>query len=525
MYYITDQNFLFFPSNLFQPGKMDSLPPPSEPPSLPVPLSITGWSPPPSPPLNQPPLYDSPRNDFALAAFQTHQQLDRLVQAFNQHDLQQAFGFRFEQGLRLHVMSADAIRQRAMMAESQRIQPPRRRSSSSDASMELEASTESANIVRLEDTESDGSATPTPSSVKKRRRTKKNRKDKEKEKEMEMEQEKERAVVAESRTPPTRPEAERGEATQPVADEKTDAGLRTPPDIHITLPETPRALVPIMPFLDATLEKNDQRAPPELHVEYVIDKKEDVGSIETSEDSSKFVERLPSFTMTLTPSLSPILESPFIPSEDDRPIHFELNPPEDTGLPTPPTTASLLGTPLTKLLYPSDTGYSPSTLQPAEHPLNTSWTLYFSDTSDKSRVARKVSSPAASAEEYSTGLFTVFTASTLEDLLGGWKALRRRIASSKNRPIEPLGAPIPRGAGGLGLWCMGDDNNFHLFVKGVKPMWEDPMCYRGGKILLAGSGPPVSVFSSSLSQISLMSKIDGLALPRCCPPTHWRFTR
>lgn len=207
--------------------------------------------------------------------------------------------------------------------------------------------------------------------------------------------------------------------------------------------------------------------------------------------SSKFVNQTPSFTMALTPPPSPPLAQVDNDLEVDYPARTDFVPPFDTGLPTPPPTAAVLTTPEIRLVHPSPPRQTPD-LAADIHPLDKSWTLFFSDTSDKSRHARRVSTPLASANAYSSGLFTIFTASTLEDLLGGWKALRRSISVSKKRPIEEIGEAIPQGLGGLGVWAMGDDNNFHLFVKGVKPMWEDPMCAKGGKLMFAGSGPQVS---------------------------------
>ncbi|ODN83288.1 hypothetical protein L202_01459 [Cryptococcus amylolentus CBS 6039] len=125
---------------------------------------------------------------------------------------------------------------------------------------------------------------------------------------------------------------------------------------------------------------------------------------------------------------------------------------------------------------PSD----PSTARPDMnvHPLDRLWTLYFSDSSEKAQSQQ-------SAREYDSGLVKVFHAACIEDLFGSWKALRRAIANSKGREIEPEGRPL-EGGGGLGMWLMGDDTNFHLFADGTKPMWEDPMCAKGGKLMMAG---------------------------------------
>ncbi|WVQ71803.1 hypothetical protein IAR50_001345 [Cryptococcus sp. DSM 104548] len=122
--------------------------------------------------------------------------------------------------------------------------------------------------------------------------------------------------------------------------------------------------------------------------------------------------------------------------------------------------------------------HAPSTRPDMAHLLARPWTLYFSDSSEKAASQQ-------SAREYDSGLIKVFSAACVEDLLGSWKALRRAIAYSKGRDIEPEGEPL-QGGGGLGMWLMGDDTNFHLFADGIKPMWEDPTCAKGGKLMMAG---------------------------------------
>ena len=163
----------------------------------------------------------------------------------------------------------------------------------------------------------------------------------------------------------------------------------------------------------------------------------------------------------------------------------------------------ILGIPLTKMLFPSSPDSRPisppltpvpRTLLPSPddvHPLDKSWTLSFRG-AGKSRQSNKAA-PSSSAEAYSHGLFTIFTASTVEDLLGNWKAFRRRIASARGRAIEPIGQPIVRDLRGLGMEVMDDDTTVHFFVKGIKPMWEDPMCAQGGKLMMVGPAHIVSI--------------------------------
>ncbi|ORX33744.1 hypothetical protein BD324DRAFT_638422 [Kockovaella imperatae] len=122
------------------------------------------------------------------------------------------------------------------------------------------------------------------------------------------------------------------------------------------------------------------------------------------------------------------------------------------------------------------------------HPLASSWTLFYSSTASASSASIIPSrAKVKGAAEYSHGLFDLFSYSNLEDLFGAWKALRRRIAMIKQRPIEDEGRGVTKGLEGLGIAFMPDDANFHFFKTGVKPMWEDPMCAKGGKIMAIGT--------------------------------------
>ncbi|OWZ79922.1 hypothetical protein C365_01503 [Cryptococcus neoformans Bt85] len=120
---------------------------------------------------------------------------------------------------------------------------------------------------------------------------------------------------------------------------------------------------------------------------------------------------------------------------------------------------------------------------PQSFPLDQSWTMYYSDTSEKGQHKHRLH--LQSAHEYNSGLVTIFNASDLEEFFGGWKALRRAIAEIKGREIEPKGMSMQGGAG-LGADLMNDDTNLHLFADGIKPMWEDRMCGKGGKFMMAG---------------------------------------
>ena len=156
---------------------------------------------------------------------------------------------------------------------------------------------------------------------------------------------------------------------------------------------------------------------------------------------------------------------------------------------------------------------SPSPCQaPGDMPLSRSWTLHHSNTGTGAATATHsarlvianipglpvppiVPVPTRSkAEEYSHGLFPLFTASNVVDLLGTWKALRRKIALSRGRPIEAEGQPIQAGTAGLGIFYLPEDTNFHFSVASIKPMWEDPLCGKGGKFMLTGNPGQVSSF-------------------------------
>nr|ODN87893.1 hypothetical protein L203_03097 [Cryptococcus depauperatus CBS 7841] len=121
-------------------------------------------------------------------------------------------------------------------------------------------------------------------------------------------------------------------------------------------------------------------------------------------------------------------------------------------------------------------------------PLERSWTMYYSDSSDK----LKAKANWQSAHDYNSALLTVFHGKTIEDILGSWKAVRRAIAESKGRIIEQAGAPM-QGGGGLGIGYMPEDTNFHLFADGIKPMWEDEMCTKGGKIMITGDASSMDI--------------------------------
>ena len=378
------------------------LPISTKPPPPPTPPSISGWAPSPESQSSQLSLYHPPRNDFALAAFNTPQSLDRLVQALAQHDLEEAF-----RSLRVRAIPLDYRALGFGLDAMELTQLPRRASGGetiTSHAREMTPTEPTAQIIRLDDTDSDGTATEV---VKKKKKPRKKRKDKN--------------LISQEATNRSdgSQEVEGVEANLIVAEEgwsSASSGSTTPP-------------APKNPLPDVQV--------PEIRVEEVVSTDEE-GSYIPPEPHNQFVGSSYSSTMALTPPPSPPSGSAAVPIdsviEDLPPIRLP-----ESGLPTPPLSAAIPDAPLIKILYPSPTQSWDSGITAASnHPLDKSWTLYFSDTSEKLRQARKTASPVATAEQYSTGLFTLFNASDLEDLIGGWKALRRRIATSKNRIIEPL---------------------------------------------------------------------------------------
>jgi hypothetical protein len=154
------------------------------------------------------------------------------------------------------------------------------------------------------------------------------------------------------------------------------------------------------------------------------------------------------------------------------------------------------------------------------YPLSRTWSLHYSYTGTPALApgqlprTRIASTPVAGvlanlpairsrvAEEYSHGLVRLYTAATVEDLLGSWKALRRAIAYKKGRNIEPPVTPTSDGMEGLGVGFMPDDTNFHFFLQNVTPMWEDEMCKSGGKVMFTGSPHQVSLPPATLGRLS-----------------------
>ena len=143
-----------------------------------------------------------------------------------------------------------------------------------------------------------------------------------------------------------------------------------------------------------------------------------------------------------------------------------------------------------------------------ETKMNRAYTLYFTKSKPSpepsTNPTSKFSGPpvVANKDEYLEELLPVFTAETFGEFFGCWMALRRKIAVAIDRPLEPVhsGQMVP-GTEGLGIQQLAGEKTVQLFVKGVKPVWEDPKCANGGRIVM--SAPPEDVRHSA-QQICLM---------------------
>jgi len=85
--------------------------------------------------------------------------------------------------------------------------------------------------------------------------------------------------------------------------------------------------------------------------------------------------------------------------------------------------------------------------------------LFFSDTSG----AAKSNSAAATKEAYHEGINPIFTATTVPELCGQYKAFKQAPKSKRAKAGDPET---------LGLTRPG--MNLHFFRAGINPTWEDP---------------------------------------------------
>ncbi|WWC60919.1 uncharacterized protein I303_103495 [Kwoniella dejecticola CBS 10117] len=233
-------------------------------------------------------------------------------------------------------------------------------------------------------------------------------------------------------------------------------------------------------------------------------------------ESKQTVFAYPATERPLTPP--PELED----DEDDGTLVFPVEPAKIPHLPKPVQPIlppSMVVPPAMPSPVPSITLNTPTIpyFSSSIYPLNNSWTLYYSNTSHQRKVSAPIPVPALgfhpNAVDYSSHLFTIFSANNLEDLFGSWKALRRSIARSKGRNIEPLGDSMMKGGPGLGTHFFPDETNFHFFKSGIKPMWEDKMCQKGGKIMIAGEAVVIDNLFLEFVLLLISGEIDETIPP------------
>ena len=98
-------------------------------------------------------------------------------------------------------------------------------------------------------------------------------------------------------------------------------------------------------------------------------------------------------------------------------------------------------------------------------PLTHRHTLFFSDTSPNKKAS------GSSSAAYEHGLQPLFTSGTVNDFCGSWKALRTHLKTTTGNDD--------------GLSGLKQDSNFHFFLEGIAPMWEDPMNKLGGRLTIS----------------------------------------
>lgn len=236
-----------------------------------------------------------------------------------------------------------------------------------------------------------------------------------------------------------------------------------------------------------------------------------------SHPSAPYLPRRPGPQGSISVARSPLAIAPPInASAVATPMAQSLEPTrqntpvsELSGSPPPLAPAIVINavTPTGNVAMPSSVDkQDPATVHAA--PLNYAYTLYSSNTKAKPATGGTPLStsaaaaaylhgglglgPAPSADTYSNELVPIFTAASFGEFFGCWKALRRKLAVAYNRPIEPEGSrQISPGTESLGLHLCPGVRTIHFFRQGIKPMWEDPMCGKGGKIMLTGRAEEV----------------------------------
>ncbi|GAA5921835.1 hypothetical protein JCM3775_001847 [Rhodotorula graminis] len=129
---------------------------------------------------------------------------------------------------------------------------------------------------------------------------------------------------------------------------------------------------------------------------------------------------------------------------------------------------------------------------PSDLPLSASWTLFFSDTSG----AAKSNSAAATKEAYHEGINPIFSAKTVPELCGQYKAFKQAPKSKRAKAGDPET---------LGLTRPG--MNLHFFRAGINPTWEDPYNEKGGRITIS---PSAALFDNIYERLVFL--LAGAAL-------------
>ncbi|ORY28279.1 translation initiation factor eIF 4e-like domain-containing protein [Naematelia encephala] len=480
---------------------------------------------------NLPSYFDrAPKHDFALQGFQTQDALNKLVHALSVHDIQQ------------HLNSVRSLTSLGPFNayDPNRTEPSSLLTSLSNPNSFTHTSAESGTKLRvevfppqqeglglglglgedkaqeetkLEDTESDGTVKGMEGIVEKKKKKKSKKKKKKSggvrkdEDVVEIEEPEVQAGIVVLTEEPSaakvQPNSVIEESTTlippPVHSQTVDGDENTFVDpiaelLPITIPDTVDPLEKNQGSRKPETPGSDTTAFPTPQISITVLKPDE--SLFSSPEHVSY--QLPSDPETDQEVLvrMPVItvQPPTRPSSEDTDSSTETPPDQETSSvahSTPSTQAPATPPPdpcesddLVAIL----TTDSPPSSERA-YPLQDSWCLWFSDTSDTRmrQTRRHVESPSPSADVYSHGLCKIFTTGDLQHFAGTWKALRRRIAERQGRDIEPTGQPMKRGTEGLGVQVLGDDNNFHFFLDGVQPMWEDPMCAHGGKVMLSNS--------------------------------------
>lgn len=202
---------------------------------------------------------------------------------------------------------------------------------------------------------------------------------------------------------------------------------------------------------------------------------------------------------------SPLAAAPPItPSTFAWPVSLA---PTRQNTPVPPSPTAARGGPTMTIESSASIAFvdMPKSVEPQQPdslrdaPLNHAYTLYTAQAGNTAGPAKiNLSSPTLSADLYSNDLVPIFTAQTFGDFFSSWKALRRAVSRKYGRLIEPEGSSgmVP-GSEGLGIHLCPGNKTLQFFRAGVKPMWEDPMCGKGGKIMLSGRSDEVRPVQTS----------------------------